>query len=56
MFHTRALYNRKKKIHEQIFRIVCQSNNELRELDNSGSVHHGNLLALATDIMKVKKI
>ena len=58
MFHNKALNNRINKIHEQMLRLVYRNKNlsfsELLELDNTVTMHQGNLQALVTEIFKIK--
>ena len=56
MFHSRGLNNRINKIHERALRSVYNDSNstfnELLIKDNSVTIHHRNLQALATEIYK----
>ena len=58
MFHNRALNNKINQIHERSLRIVYGNYeiffDELLELDNSVSIHHRNIQALAIEIFKGK--
>ena len=57
MFHSRKLNNKINKFHERCLRIVYNNNTsmneELRETDNSVSVHFRNVQALAIELYKV---
>ena len=57
MFHSRKLNNKINKFHERCLRIVynnnTSTNEELRETDNSISVHFRNVQALAIELYKV---
>ena len=57
MFHSRGLNNKINRIHERALRITYNdkrsSYEELLMKDNSVSVHHRNIRALATEIYKV---
>ena len=59
MFHSRKLNNKINKFHERCLRIVynnnTSTNEELRETDNSVSVHFRNVQALAIELYKVVK-
>ena len=54
MFHSRRLNNKINSIHERALRITYQDHistfQELLNKDNSVSIHHRNLQALATDL------
>ena len=57
MFHSRRLNNKISSIHERALRITYQDHistfQELINKDNSGSIHHRNLQALATEMFKI---
>ena len=57
MFHSRMLNNKINAIHERALRIAyCDKHSKFQQLlekDNSVSIHHRNLQALATEIFKV---
>ena len=57
MFHNRTLNNRINRIHERALRIVYNdydsSFDKLLEKDNSVTIHHRNIQALAIEIFKV---
>ena len=57
MFHSRRLNNKINRIHERALRINYNDKSstfqELRDKDNSGSIHHRNIRVLATEIYKV---
>ena len=50
MFHSRGLNNKINSIHERAWRIIYK---QLLEKDNSVSIHHRNLQALATEMFKI---
>ena len=56
MFHSRTLNNKITGLHERCFRIIYSDNAssfpDLWEIDNSVSVHHRNILVLATELYK----
>ena len=56
MFHSRTLNNEIKRLHERYLRIICNDNTlpftDLLETDNSVSVYHRNIQALATELYK----
>ena len=58
MFHSRKLNNRINYIHERALRLVYKDDlssfNELLAIDNSVTIHHRNLQALAIEIFKLK--
>ena len=58
MFHSRNLNNKINKIHERSLRIVynddTSSFDELLRKDNSVSIHHRNIQALAIEMYKAK--
>ena len=58
MFHSRQLNNRINKIQERALRLVYKDNkltfDDLLKLDNSVTIHKGNLQILATETFKVK--
>ena len=58
MFHSRQLNNQINKIQERALRLVYKDNkltfDNLLKLDNSVTIHHGNLHILATETFKVK--
>ena len=57
MFHSRRLNNKINSIHERALRITYQDHistfQELLNKDNSVSIHHRNLQALATEMFKI---
>ena len=57
MFHSRKLNSKINKLHERCLRIVYSDNissfDELLEIDNSVSVHHGNNQILAAELYKI---
>ena len=59
MFHSRRLNNKINSIHERALRIAYQDNTsafqELLNKDNSVSIHHRNLQALATEMFKIHR-
>ena len=58
MFHSRGLNNKTNSLHERALRITYGDRSSLFEdllkKDNSNSIHHRNIQALATEIFKVK--
>ena len=58
MFHSRGLNNKTNSLHERALRITYGDRSSLFEdllkKDNSISIHHRNIQALATEIFKVK--
>ena len=58
MFHSRGLNNKINSLHERALRITYGDRSSLFEdllkKDNSVSVHHRNMQALATEMFKVK--
>ena len=59
MFHSRRLINKINSIHERALRITYQDHistfQELLNKDNSISIHHRNLQALATEMFKIHR-
>ena len=59
MFHNRTLNNRINKIHERALRIAYNDHDssfdKLLEKDNSVTIHHRNIQALAIEIFKIIK-
>ena len=59
MFHSRRLNNKINSIHERALRITYQDHistfQELLNKDNSVSIHHRNLQALATEMFKIHR-
>ena len=59
MFHSRHLNNKINSIHERALRITYQDHistfQELLNKDNSVSIHHRNLQALATEMFKIHR-
>ena len=59
MFHSRRLNNKINYIDERALRITYQDHistfQELLNKDNSGSIHHRNLQALATEMSKIHR-
>ena len=59
MFHSRPLNNKIKSINEKSLRITYQDHistfQELLNKDNSVSIHHRNLQALATEMFKIHR-
>ena len=59
MFHSGGLNNKINSIHERALRMTYQDHistfQELLNRDNSASIHHRNLQALATEIFKVQR-
>ena len=59
MFHSRRLNNKINSIHERALRITYQDQistfQELLNKDNSVSIHHRNLQALATEMFKIHR-
>ena len=57
MFHSRRLNNKINRIHERALRITFNDKSsafqELLDKDNSVTMHHRNIRALATEIYKV---
>ena len=57
MFHSRGLNNKINSIHERALRIKYEDKfstfQQLLEKDNSVSIHHRNLQALATELFKI---
>ena len=57
MFHSRRLNNKINSIHERALRITYQDHistfQELLNKDNSVSIHHRNMQALATEMFKI---
>ena len=60
MFHSRDLNNKINSLHERALRIThgdrSSSFEDLLKKDNSVSIHHRNMQALATEMFKVKDI
>ena len=60
MFHSRRLNNKINSIHERALRITYQDHvstfQELLNKDNSVSIHHRNLQALATEMFKIHRV
>ena len=58
MFHSRGLNNEINSLHERALRITygdrSASFEDLLKKDNSVSIHHWNIQALATEMFKVK--
>ena len=58
MFHSRGLNNKINSLHERALRITygdrSSSFEDLLKKDNSVSIHHRNIQALATEMFKVK--
>ena len=58
MFHSRGLNNKMNSLHERALRITygdrSSSFEDLLKKDDSVSIHHRNLEALAPEIFKVK--
>ena len=58
MFHSRGLHNKINSLHERALRITygdgSSSFEDLLKKDNSVSIHHRNIQALATEMFKVK--
>ena len=56
MFHSRGLNNKIDSIHEDVLRITFNDKSstfqELLDKDNSITIHHRNITALATEIYK----
>ena len=59
MFHSRRLNTKINSIHERALRITYQDHistfQELLNKDNSVSIHHRNLQALATEMFKIHR-
>ena len=59
MFHSRSLNKKVNSIHERGLRITYEDNTstfqELRNKDNSVSIHHRNLQVLATEMFKIRR-
>ena len=59
MFHSRRLNNKINSIHERALRITYQDHISIFQLllnkDNSVSIHHRNLQALATEMFKIQR-
>ena len=57
MFHSRTLNNKINRLHERCLRIVYNNKlsnfEELLHNDNSVSIHHNNIHALAIEMFKV---
>ena len=57
MFHSRSLNNKINRLHERCLRIIYNDKHsnfeELLVKDNSVSIHHNNIRALAIEIYKV---
>ena len=57
MCHNRRHKNKINRLHERLLRLICNdkrsSFEDLLERDNSVSVHHKNLQALAIEMFKV---
>ena len=58
MFHSGGLNNKINSLHERVLRITygdrSSSFEDLLKKDNSVSIHHRNIQALATEMFKVK--
>ena len=58
MFHSRGLNNKINSLNERALRITCSGRSssfqDLLKKDNSVSIHHRNIQALATEMFKVK--
>ena len=55
MFHSRTLNNKINKLHERALRLVYISSFEnLRNIDNTFTIHERNLQNLATEMYKIK--
>ena len=58
MFHSRGLNNKIDSLHDRALRITygdrSSSLEDLLKKDNSVSIHHRNIQALATEMFKVK--
>ena len=58
MFHSRGLNNKINSLHERALRITyCDRSSSFQDQlkkDNSVSIHHRNIQALATEMFKVK--
>ena len=58
MFHSRSLNNKINSLHERALRITyadrSSSFENLLKKDNTFSIHHRNIQALATEMFKVK--
>ena len=59
MFHSRRLNNKTNSIHERALRITYQDHistfQELLNKNNTVSIHHRNLQALATEMFKIHR-
>ena len=57
MNHSRGLNNKINRLHERCLRIICNDKRsnfeELLNKDNSVSIHHHNIQALAIELYKV---
>ena len=56
MFHSRGLNNKINHIHKRALRITCNDKSTFQELldtDNSVTIHHRNIRALAIEIYRV---
>ena len=58
MFHSRCVNNKINSLHDRALRITysdrSSSFEDLLKKDNSVSIHHRNIQALATEMFKVK--
>ena len=58
MFHSRCINNKINSLHDRALRITysdrSSSFEDLLKKDNSVSIHHRNVQALATEMFKVK--
>ena len=60
MFHSRILNNKIKRLHKRCLKIIYNDKlstfEELLHKDNSVSIHHNNIHALATEMYKVVNV
>ena len=58
MFHNRGLNDNINYLHERALRIICSNKSfsfqDMLKKDNSVSIHHKNIQALATEMFKVQ--
>ena len=58
MFHSRGFNNKINSLHERALKITCGHKSssfwDLLKKDNPVSIHHRNIQALATEMLKLK--